>query len=860
MEADTAGQSDPVLKLLRKPDVFRGGADDSAAWEQWSFTFKVWLGAADAPYLNELAQIEANLDRARGDFSGGTDEQQRRAYRLYALLCTFVEGPGSLILKSQMATQNGFECWRLLMRHFAPRSRQKQVGLVSALMSLKEHKNVRELLYTIEEIRASYRTASGQDLSDELLVTTLVRCTPGRLRTHIQLQLTPDTTYDRLKLTLMGFEEATEDYKFKGIMLPTSSALEGPSPMDIDRLQEQQKGGGKKGKGKGKDQKGKGKDHKGKGKGKKGSDGTKGKGKGEKGPNNTQKLDANQCKYCHSYGHWEKDCRKKAADMRQVTTAGQPSSSSGTSTAQYSASSGAVSRIQCFDLTDVSMLGHGNIFMVQNHGEDSMDSLDWYLSQENDERAVEVETLDVGTAELFDMTVADHEDEFHVRVFQDEPTRFGQIILDSGADFCMVPHEFGKLGCRSNMARPILRDAQGAQIHIADMRDLKLITQDTTGQNVCIKGTFAVGPIKSPLLSLGILLKQGWNLQSSSGNVCLTQKGVCIPIDMCKNSLAINAEIHRVQEDVRCIFAVVGAAVKLTDEMQKKLVGRPGTWKVLAGGIPGICYENCQAFQDARDMWEPQYFPARATLVEQNGWWQLKENISDYVNSPDCAAQFGQTYSRAITLLAAQCFPDEFFQNDDELQHDEADGQLGPQPVVAVAKPRVDVLETAKIKAGDLEVTEKSSNRELRDACRVWSLPTSGDKRKLWRRLLAHSLVVYNESALEVAEKLYSEQGREAITLRKPAHVSFEDLAKHELTHHPRLSSCEACVVPKAGRTIAQRWKQSQKGAQIVMEVWYFPWTTVSGVIANFLLFMILSMVVFWAFLFARRDPKVCGT
>ena len=64
---------------------------------------------------------------------------------------------------------------------------------------------MRELLYTIGEIRASYRTASGQDLSDELLVTTLVRCTPGRLRTHIQLQLTPDTTYDRLKLTLMGW-------------------------------------------------------------------------------------------------------------------------------------------------------------------------------------------------------------------------------------------------------------------------------------------------------------------------------------------------------------------------------------------------------------------------------------------------------------------------------------------------------------------------------------------------------------------------------------------------------------------------------------------------------------------------------
>ena len=58
---------------------------------------------------------------------------------------------------------------------------------------------------------------------------------------------------------------------------------------------------------------------------------------------------------------------------------------------------------------------------------------------------------------------------------------------------------------------------------------------------------------------------------------------------------------------------------------------------------------------------------------------------------------------------------------------------------------------------------------------------------------MAHSLVAYNESALEVAEKLYAEQGRQ-LTLRMPANVSPEDLVKHELTHHPRLSSCEACV------------------------------------------------------------------
>ena len=395
--------------------------------------------------------------------------------------------------------------------------------------------------------------------------------------------------------------------------------------------------------------------------------------------------------------------------MRQVTSTGQPSTSSGTSTAQYSSTSGAVSRIQCFDLTDYSMLEDGNIVMVRNQQEECSDDLDWYTTQANGANTEGIQVLDTGTAELFDMTVADQADEFHVRAFQQESTCFGQIILDSGADFCMVPHEFANLGCRSNMAKPILRDAQGAQIHIADMRDLKLITQDITGQNVCIKGTFAVGPIKSPLLSLGILLKQGWSLQSSNGKSCLMQKGVCIPINMCKNSLAINAEIHRVQEDVCSIFAVVGAAVRITDEMQKRLVDRPGSWKALAGGIPGICHENCESFQDARDM-EPQYFPARATLVEQNGWWQLKENVSDYVNSPDCAASFGKTYSRLITLLAAQCFPDEFFQSEDEVQRDESEGQLGPQPVTAAAKPCIDKAGCVEIKVGDSEVTEKSSN------------------------------------------------------------------------------------------------------------------------------------------------------
>ena len=96
-----------------------------------------------------------------------------------------------------------------------------------------------------------------------------------------------------------------------------------------------------------------------------------------------------------------------------------------------------------------------------------------------------LQTLDVGTAELFV--------EIRMMLFMCVRSKMNLLVLDSGADFCMAPREFGKFGCRSTMEKPILRDAQGAQIHISDMRDSKIITQDTEGHNACIRGTFAAG-------------------------------------------------------------------------------------------------------------------------------------------------------------------------------------------------------------------------------------------------------------------------------------------------------------------------------------------------------------------------------
>ena len=70
---------------------------------------------------------------------------------------------------------------------------------------------------------------------------------------------------------------------------------DGPVPMEIDRVQ--QKGKGKSGKGKSKD--------KGFAKGQ-----SKGKQKG--------KIDAQQCRICHEYGHWARECPNRVNQVEQV--------------------------------------------------------------------------------------------------------------------------------------------------------------------------------------------------------------------------------------------------------------------------------------------------------------------------------------------------------------------------------------------------------------------------------------------------------------------------------------------------------------------------------------------------------------
>ena len=327
--SSTGTTLEAATKILKSPDTFTG--EDPAGFVNWKMQFESWLGYGDAKCAEMLSKVE--LSKSPPDSARYSAEEKAISKRFYAVLSSYLRGSCLQLVRANYAERDGFRLWFEMIKEFVPSPKQRALALAQALSqfpAFKEKSSMLEGVLQYETLVQQYEAASGQTYPGDLKAATLIRCSPPRLREHLQLSLSDVSTYADVREALLSYERVSRSFSqeqiYKQLQVEDSKA-DGPTPMEVDRVEYKGKGKGKKGKGKkgswwnsgwsfggrgrgsggGRGRKGgKGKGR-GKGKGKnKGFSYGKGKNKGKKGGGKDS-----GCHLCGALVHWSRECPNK---------------------------------------------------------------------------------------------------------------------------------------------------------------------------------------------------------------------------------------------------------------------------------------------------------------------------------------------------------------------------------------------------------------------------------------------------------------------------------------------------------------------------------------------------------------------
>ena len=181
-------------KVVQCPKEFGSlnSAEDQTAWSDFSFTFRQWLFFADPAFESDFKHIEENpslvvafLDNPLGAAS------KERSKKLYSILAGILKQRPLKVLR-QVDGANGLEVFRQLSALYAPRTKGRSLALLNALMSYPQFSKDRstlEQVQNLEKLADEYRRSSGHDISDDILLSTLIRVLPKNVQQHVQLTM-----------------------------------------------------------------------------------------------------------------------------------------------------------------------------------------------------------------------------------------------------------------------------------------------------------------------------------------------------------------------------------------------------------------------------------------------------------------------------------------------------------------------------------------------------------------------------------------------------------------------------------------------------------------------------------------------
>ena len=115
--------------------------------------------------------------------------------------------------------KDGLGLWYSLCHEYVPSTKQRSLSLAQALSSFPSFNNKFTLLENIlqyEQLVSSYETSSGSVYPAGLKTATLIRCTPAKVRDHIQLK--DDNAYSDVREALLSFDRVTRGFSAESII------------------------------------------------------------------------------------------------------------------------------------------------------------------------------------------------------------------------------------------------------------------------------------------------------------------------------------------------------------------------------------------------------------------------------------------------------------------------------------------------------------------------------------------------------------------------------------------------------------------------------------------------------------------
>ena len=141
------------------------------------FLFKSYLAFIEE---NDLEHVEKDSEQDL-KLMEYKEDVQNRAKKLYAYL---VKGRPLRIVRSVTDT-DGFRAWQGLCREFQPKTRQRELGIIQALVAFLQFEKgkILERIMKYEKLVGEYERLAGSSLDENLKIATVVRCCPGQLPT-----------------------------------------------------------------------------------------------------------------------------------------------------------------------------------------------------------------------------------------------------------------------------------------------------------------------------------------------------------------------------------------------------------------------------------------------------------------------------------------------------------------------------------------------------------------------------------------------------------------------------------------------------------------------------------------------------